>query len=119
MDCPGNDYCRATFQAVPRFDSVGIRVAVWTGRPGRTATLPLEETRFRMSEQPHSIVSKTSRHWSLSLCLAASLAAPSAALADRFASLGSGWQKYSNDLHGTEFEFPASTFTVTPAAGLP
>jgi hypothetical protein len=50
---------------------------------------------------------------SLSLCLVAFLVAPTA-MADKFASLGSGWQKYSNDLYGTEFEFPARTFTVAP-----
>jgi hypothetical protein len=47
--------------------------------------------------------------------LGAVLLTSSAALADKFASLGSGWQRYSNDLYGTEFEFPANVFTVTPA----
>lgn len=50
-------------------------------------------------------------------CLVVSLVigAPSSAMADTFADIGSGWQRYSNDLYGTEFEFPAQIFDVTPA----
>lgn len=59
--------------------------------------------------------------WSAAFLISVSVAAiaPASALADKFASVGSGWQRYSNDLYGTEFEFPADLFTVAlaPAAG--
>lgn len=48
------------------------------------------------------------------LVLGLMLGAPTSALADKFADIGSGWQRYSNDLYGTEFEFPAQIFDVTP-----
>jgi hypothetical protein len=47
--------------------------------------------------------------------LCVTVAASSPAFADKFSSLGSGWQRYSNDLYGTQFEFPAKVFSVAPA----
>ena len=41
--------------------------------------------------------------------------APTSALADKFVPIGSGWQRYSNDLYAPEFEFPADLFKVAPA----
>jgi hypothetical protein len=47
--------------------------------------------------------------------LSVALLGSSSAFADKFTSIGSGWQLYSNGLYGTEFEFPADVFTVAPA----
>ena len=58
---------------------------------------------------------RTSLSAAFVICLSAAVIASPSALADKFASVGSGWQKYSNDLYGTEFEFPAVLFTAAPA----
>ena len=55
------------------------------------------------------------KHFWWAACVAAAVAASAPAYADKFASLGSGWQRYSNDLYGSEFDFPAHVFTAAPA----
>ena len=49
------------------------------------------------------------------ICMGVAMIASPSAFADKFASVGAGWQRYSNDLYGTEFEFPANLFTAAPA----
>ena len=71
-----------------------------------------------MSDQQQTARGRQSgsrRSAALLIYLSVAVIAPASALADKFVPVGSGWQRYSNDLYGTEFEFPADLFRVGPA----